>query len=300
MSEKVLKALWGSSDSPLHIGSLEIPCYVLEDETRVLSGRGMQAALSLGQTRGQKIEKLTNHPAIKPLIKEEILMGISKPIKFKAPGIGRLVYGYEATILVDICDVILEARKREDFPDKYLPVAEQCEILTRALARTGIIALVDEATGYQEVRDRLALQIILDKYITDEWAKWTKTFPDDFYKELFRLKSMPYPPLSMRGKKPSYVGHWTNDIIYSRLAPGVKKELQKKTPRLPSGSRPRKFFQHLTPEFGHPELRDLLSNVIFLMKGCNNWNDFKRRLNIAKPSYGDTIPMDLGDIEEKE
>ena len=84
-------------------------------------------------------------------------------------------------------------------------IADQCEILMRGFARVGLIALIDEATGYQEVRDRLALQELLNKYLTDEWAKWTKTFPDDYYKELFRLKDMPYPPTST--KRPSYIGH---------------------------------------------------------------------------------------------
>jgi hypothetical protein len=42
------------------------------------------------------------------------------------------------------------------------------ELVHRGLARVGIVALVDEATGYQEIRDRLALQAILDKYVTDE------------------------------------------------------------------------------------------------------------------------------------
>jgi hypothetical protein len=105
------------------------------------------------------------------------------------------------------------------------------------------VALIDEATGYQEVRDRNALQVILDKYLTDEWAKWTKTFPDDFYKELFRLKGIEYPPRS--GKKASYVGHWTNDVVYDRLVPGLKEELKKKNPVTGKGHRARKHHQHL-------------------------------------------------------
>jgi hypothetical protein len=157
----------------------------------------------------------------------------------------------------------------------------------------GIIALVDAATGYEEVRDRLALQAILDKYVTDEWAKWTKVFPDDYYRELFRLKSLPYPPGRDSFKRPSYVGHWTNDIVYSRLAPGVLRELKRLNPRLPSGRRRRTFHQHLTRDFGSPELRDHLAQVIFLMKACTDWDDFRRRLNRAAQKYGDTIPLDL-------
>ena len=157
----------------------------------------------------------------------------------------------------------------------------------------GVIALVDEATGYQEVRDRLALQAILDKYITDEWAKWTKTFPDEFYHQLFSLHNIDYPGTNM--KRPSYVGHWTNDVVYSRLAPGVLSELRNRNPRLPSGARARKHFQYLTKDIGHPALKEHLMNVIFLMRSCSTWDDFKRRLNRASPKYGETIDLDLAD-----
>ena len=38
------------------------------------------------------------------------------------------------------------------FPARH--IARQADVLMRALAHVGIAALVDEATGYQEVRDR--------------------------------------------------------------------------------------------------------------------------------------------------
>lgn len=162
----------------------------------------------------------------------------------------------------------------------------------RGLAHVGIAALVDEATGYQEIRDRKALQAILDRYLTDEWSKWTKTFPDQFYKHLFRLKGMTYPPMQ-GNQKPMYVGYWTNDIIYSRLAPRVLEELRRKNPKTVAGNRSRKHHQYLTRDFGHPELKEHLSNVMFLMSACKSWNAFKKLLDQAKPKYGSTIPLDL-------
>src|SRR5882672_4796743 len=43
----VLKATHGSTDHPLKIGDIEIPCYMLNDETRVLSQRGLQAGIGM-------------------------------------------------------------------------------------------------------------------------------------------------------------------------------------------------------------------------------------------------------------
>lgn len=296
MIKKIHKVTYGSPDRPLNIGKLEIPCYVLEDGTRVLVQRGMIKALGMSPGGGRtpsadKLVQLTGAKALKAFISEEILSRTKDPVRFKLPN-GVKAYGYEATLLPDICNVILEARDQGALQNiQHIRIAKQCEIIVRGLAMIGIIALIDEATGYQEVRDRQALQKILDKYITDKWAKWTKTFPDEFYKQLFRLKNMPYPPKTRN--KPSYIGHWTNNIVYSRIAPGVKEQLKGLNPRLPSGNRARKHFQYMTPDYGTPELRKHLENLIFLMKGCTTWSDFYRKLNRAAPEYGNTMPLEL-------
>ena len=286
---KLPKAIFGTPDKKLKIGDRELECYVLEDGKRVLSGRGMQEVLGLGQSHGALLKGFLSQDQIKSFIPHDLAMVLEKPVRFIRPGRGgKPAVAYEATVLPKICDAILEARKQKRLTKKQRVIAAQCEIVVRVLSKVGIIALVDEVTGYQQVRDREALQKILEKYLTDEWAKWSKTFPDDFYKELFRLKKIKYPTGSGGTRKPSYVGHWTNDIVYSRLAPGVLSALKKKNPRGASGSRPRKHHQHLTRDFGHPALREHLSNVIFLMKTCASDKDFKERLDKVSPKQGET------------
>lgn len=88
---------------------------------------------------------------------------------------------------MDICDAFLEARKHINLSPRQAIIAEQCEILMRSFAKIGIIALVDEATGYQYDRERDELQKILRSYISEELLPWQKRFPDIFYTELFRL-----------------------------------------------------------------------------------------------------------------
>ncbi|MEW8614450.1 MAG: P63C domain-containing protein [Candidatus Thiodiazotropha sp.] len=288
------RALYGSPDKKLKLGARELECYVLEDGKRVLSGRGMQEAMGLGQSHGGILKEFTSQKALIGFISNKLAMELNSPIRFIRPGRGGvLASGFEAHLLPDICDAILESRDRGALTGKrQREVAKQCEIIVRALSRVGITALIDEVTGYQEIRDREALQKILDKYITDEMAKWTKTFPDEFYQELFRLKGLDYPTAS--GQKPSYVGHWTNDIIYDRLAPGVKAALKKKNPRqTKTGARKHKHHQYLTRDYGHPELKELLSNVIFMMRACNDWDQFKTMLDKAREKYGSTIEMDI-------
>ncbi len=286
------KAKWGTPDKKLKIGDRELECYVLEDGRRVLSGRGMQEALGLGQSHGGLLKEFLNQENIKAFIDGDLSKDLSAPFPFIRPGRGgKPALAFEATLLPRLCDAVLEARQTNPLLSKrQSEVAAQCEMITRSLAKVGIIALVDEVTGYQEIRDREALQKILERYLTDEWAKWTKTFPDDYYKQLFRLKSIPYPP-GTGGAKPSYVGHWTNDIVYSRLAPGVLDELKAKNPRLSSGSRARKHHQYLTRDYGHPALKEHLSNVIFLMRACPSFDEFKEKLDLSAPKLNETYRL---------
>ena len=287
----------------LKIGEIIIPCAVLDDGTRVLSESGINKHLGATGGKNYRLRNMSNSDgdmrplplfvaskALLPFITKVFKQEDLAPIEYQLGN--TIAKGYPAEILPKICEIWLTARDQGELQSTQFPKAKRAEILMRGLATVGIVALVDEATGYQEVRDRQALQVILDKYLTDEWAKWTKTFPDDYYKELFRLKGLTYPTMD-GGKKPAYVGHWTNDIVYSRLAPGVLKELKEKNPRLLTGNRKRKHHQHFTKDFGHPILTEHISNVTFLMAGSTEWDQFKIMLDRAKPKYGDTIEMDL-------
>ena len=161
-------------------------------------------------------------------------------------------------------------------------IAVRAEILLRGLAVIGIIGLVDEATGYQEVRAKRALAAILEKYLAAELQPWTRTFPYEFYEQIFRLKRWPGPD---GAKRPHIIGHYTNDFVYQRIAPSVLSELQERNPKLPGGHRAHKHHQWFNPEFGHPKLREHLAAVTALMRASANWDIFKRNINRALPLH---------------
>lgn len=112
---KLPRAIFGSPEHPLKIGNLEIPCYVLEDNRRVLTQRGMVFALDMargssGGTGGDRLAKFVEGDRLKSFVSKELQEVTSNPIKFLMPS-GNTAYGYEATVLADICDVVLLARK---------------------------------------------------------------------------------------------------------------------------------------------------------------------------------------------
>lgn len=286
-------------DGALNIGDLIIPCAVLEDGTRVLTQRGMLRALGRNERASGKkgregdagmLPDFMRSKAINPYISEELSLAAT-PIVFAQKGGGK-AYGYKAEALPLVCDAYLSAREAGALSASQVHIAKRCEMLVRSLAKVGIIALVDEATGYQEVRDKHALQAILDKYLRKELAAWAKRFPDDFYKEIFRLRDWQWTGIKVQ--KPQCIGKFTNDIVYDRLAPHILKELELKNPKNENGNRRSKHHQWLTDDVGHPALAQHLFGVIALMRACTTWDQFYRMLQRSLPKKNETLPMDLG------
>ena len=164
-------------------------------------------------------------------------------------------------------------------------------VLIRAFATVGIIALVDEATGYQAIRAKDSLSRILEAFIAKELQPWVKTFPDDFYKQLFRLRGLQYPNDFVR--RPQYFGILTNDVIYKRLAPGVLEELKRVTPQDDNGRNKYKYFQRLTSNVGYPKLREHLGSVVTLMKLSDGWKEFMGKIDTIHPRFNTQLPLML-------
>jgi len=281
----------------LNIGDTIIPCYVLEDGTRVLSGSAMQNALKLqdetDNRSGTRLARYLGQKSLEPFIYKGKEQGHYDPIIcYKGE---QKINGYEATILADICEAFLEARNTIELSTRQKIIADQCEILIRGFARVGITALVDEATGYQYERERNALQVVLKAYINEELLKWQKMFPDTFYYQIFRLNKWDY---TVRGinKRPSIIGKWTNKLIYEQLPKGVLEELKVKTPKSPEGNYTARFFQSLTPDIGHPELTSQIYKVVGIMQISDNWNDFISNFNRMISRESGQMEIDFDDI----
>ncbi|CAG2132409.1 P63C domain-containing protein [Cupriavidus numazuensis] len=288
-------AEFGSVDRPLRILDVEIPCYVLSDGTRVLTQDGFLKAIGRsGRPKGgtgARSAALDNAPSflfaanLKPLITEEFLRS-TMPVEFKVEGI--TAYGYRAELLPQVCNLYLRARDQKMLHYTQEHVAKRADMLVRGLAETGIVALVDEATGYQSVRARDALQAYLDKFLRKELAAWVKTFPDEFFEQLFRLKKWKWTGTSRR---PGVVGHYINDLVYERLGPGVLDELNRRNPTNERGQRKAKHFQWLTEEIGHPALASHMYAIIGFMRAHDDWNEFKHQFTKAFPKKGENLSL---------
>jgi len=272
----------------IKIGEKELNCAVLENGSRIISKTAVFTAFERTQ-RGRKKDEVRvpskpNLPSfidaknLSIYISDELEEMLINPIKYKTKN-GRIVDGFSAEIIPLLCDVYLQARIDNKLTIQQQSLALASEILVRSLSKIGIVALVDEATGYQYDRDRDELQKILSLYISKELLPWTKRFPDEFYKQMFRLKNWTYP--RPNSKRPGIVGTYTNKYVYDLLPPGVKEELQRVNPTVKPGRRKHKHHQFLTEDIGNDNLKNHLLKVITLMQASKDWKDFNILFNRA-------------------
>lgn len=288
------KALCGGQE-PLRLGNfVEIPCYVLDgdferdEDRRVITASGMQRAIGMAASGGSpRLASFAISIASNSVVASDLAARLNDPIEFVMPG-GGIAKGYSATLLADLCDAVLEARRQGKLTPRYKEIGEAAEVVVRALANVGIVALVDEATGYQYIRGRLALAELLDRYLADNLNRWTKTFSDDFYIHLFRLLGWDYSRLKPGDPKPAEIGRITRDVVYRRLHPGIVEELEKRNPCVVPGKRFHKHHQWLSQEIGHPALKEHLARIETIMALSDNWLDFENKLQRALPMQWDT------------
>lgn len=309
------KPVRASHKGLLPIAGLEIPCYVLEDGTRLITQRGMQKTIGVSTSGGtdgaHRLARIVGKLEAKAL--EEGILTLRTPLEalaariyqpriFLPPTGGLVAYGQEATTLIDLCELILKCRDADILTDAQEAMAVAADVVIRAFAKVGIIAVIDEVTGYQEVRDRDELQKILAAYISPQLMPYTSRFPPEFFEEMFRLRGWPYRRLSSGKasiKGPRYAGKLTNELIYKKLPPGVEEELKRKNPVINEKSQRRyKNYRFLTEDIGDPHLTKQVAVVTTLMKISPNWRTFERHFERAFPSPKTPIQDSLFDNDE--
>lgn len=298
IARRAAEARWGAMPVATHMGRLtigdrDIDCAVLDDGTRVISQSTFLAALERNPKKsrrgaeGAKRAPFLAAANLQPFINDK-LRALDDPIQYRVAGSSTRTWGYRADMVPLVCEVYLSARDQGALAKSQEPVAKVAEILIRGLAQLGIIALVDEATGYQQTRDRYELQKILEKYVQAELRPWLRMFPEEFFGEVGRLHGWEPKPGS---KRPGYVGCFINKYIYDQLPPGVHDELRRLNPRTDKGWRAHKHHQHLTADTGNRQLDKQISQITMLMRIARSKQEFEDLFERAYPPLQPRLPL---------
>lgn len=289
----------------LKIGDVEIPCYVLNDGRRIVSEGGISATLGSSGGKTYKLRDASDEngtgpmplflasKALQPFI-HAAFEGMDLSVVDYDDGT-KMARGYEATILPKVCEVWLRAKEEGKLQPSQLAKAKKAEVLMRGLAHVGIVALVDEATGYQEVRPSDALQQYLEMIVRKELAAWAKKFPDEFYFNIYKLRGWVWP--GMGKNRYSAVAGYTTDLVYERIAPGLLDELRQKSPVDESGNRKNKLHQWLTDDIGNPMLAQHMHSILMFQRlaiaNGYGWARFVKMVDQVMPKKGATLELDL-------
>lgn len=298
----------------LEFAGLKFSCAVLDDETRVISGTEFMKVMGIYRSGALSTRRYEDesgvhfplylaHKNLRPFILEdaELIQSLSKPLLYRDGG--RFGEGIPATVLRRICSVWVRAHGAGVLGPSQVYVAEKSKLLLEALADVAIVALIDEATGYQKRRAHDSLQKLLAAYVLPEFLPYQKRFPLSFYEQLYRVMGWAFDASS--SARTAYVGKLTNKLIYEKLPPGVADELRRKNPTDPlTKRRRRKHFQFLTEDVGHPHLQGQITAVTTLLRATpsGSWRFFETLFNQAfPPPQGELFPeLEMEKLEQIE
>jgi len=255
---------------------INIECYVLENGERVFSLRGTARTMGLKGGGALALPRMLSANYLQSYLSQDIKNWLQetndgKVQKIRPPEGGNPFHAFKASLLVDLADAFYRARNNGDFDKPNMAyqkeLAERLYNITLAFSKVGIDAFIDEITGYQDVREKNALQQLLNLYVEDIFQDWKLRFPEEFYKELFRLKGWVYTGSS---KRPQQTGTLTNQFIYNFLPDDVMKEVRSRR----KGNE--KLHQWFTKDTGLNHLEKQIAVTTSLMRASETWEEFEK------------------------
>jgi hypothetical protein len=274
----------------------DVDCYVLDDEnkTAVIHQRGMGAALGLSQQSGARFPRFINGKNISPYIGPKLREKLENPIVFqgvetvlKDPS-SRKLYGFDVTLLIDVCKAIVAAEADGKLTLKHKYIARQAHVILNASAKAGIKGLVYALAGYDAAKEEVIAAFKL--YVRQEAREYEKEFPNQLYEQWYRLYGLPRPERS----HPWKFKHLTVNHVYVPLAQSHGKIHQLiVAQKAASGDRWAKLHQFLA-EIGVKALRTHLGQLLGISQVSKNQGEYERHVNNV---FGSQKEFDFGDSE---
>lgn len=253
-------------DGKIELGGKEVECYVLTTGERVIS---LSATVrSLTGTDSGNLGNYIEVDGLKSFINSEKVAGEIRA--FMIPGNPIPAKGLLAETFIEICNAYVKALESGTLrTDRQKAIAVTCAILLASCAKVGLIALIDEATGYQYERAEDALQVKLRAFIAEELRDWEKTFPDELWEEFGRLTNWK----GALHSRPKWWGKLVIELIYDTLDPDVAEYLKTHKPEPDV-----RWHQQLTENIGVRQLVSRCYEIIGMAKTCKDIRELKAKV----------------------
>lgn len=257
----------------------DVECYVLNDafKTAIVSQTGMGRALGMG-SGGRAFPRFIGSKAMDGVLGAELMHKIENPLKFQWGGPGadgppRSIYGFDATLLIDICNGIIAAEAAGALKAvRYARIVQQAHIIVGACAKQGIRHVVYALAGYSPSSEEVIAAFKL--YVAEEAKKYEPEFPNELYEQWHRLYNIPVP---VRGK-PWHFKYLTVRHVYHPLAKSSGKLLVLlRALKAKEGDRQKKLFQFLN-DVGTRALRMHLGRVVEMAESSSGKHEYEQKI----------------------
>jgi hypothetical protein len=270
----------------LTIGERDLEVYNLPDGRRLFHKRVMGHALGLKSQGGNAFMKMLSGKKIRSEIPDDLLAKVANPVIFRAFN-GDLAHGYEAAVLIDVCQALIDARNKGILGTRQQFLAIQSEIIIRASAKVGINALIDEATGYSDNKRKDEYRRLFQEFLREEHSQWEGAeYPDKFFDMIYKLYGLKRKNPDSN-KHPQFFGKFIRKYIYYALANShgaILEQLDQKNPVVyTNGGRRYKMYQFLSEKVGVPALRAHLWQTVGIGSIADSHEHFDRAFYKAFP-----------------
>ncbi len=231
----------------INLGGGDRDCYVLEDGTPLLGTSEVQAILGAPGKGGlgRLVSRIPSNNGQLSL----------PPIALILPS-GIHAHGYNAEDVIDICLAYQDALLAGTLHHTQVEIAKRAAQIVRATAKTGVRALVYEATGYihNPVRPADDFQTYYSKVVREDPMPWAECFDAEWDRLICRLWRHAYD-----GRPPRF-GARLNRLAYDcAFGKPLTRQLKESNPDPRFGSNHHQYLQ--------PQARIKLSQTIQVLKG---------------------------------
>lgn len=275
--------------------NIDVDCYVLDlkDENdqriRVLGQRGISRALGFKSNASISFKRAISSKSISKYIDSVLQKKINQVYIVKElrgdskESVGnKEIRGTEASLLIDICNILLTAEANGDLTHNQIGLAKQARIILGATSKFGIINLIDRLTGFNDTKEQYIQAFKI--FVAEEAKDYGKQFIREFYEVCYKLYNKEWDRTK---NHPPFFAYLTREFIYKPLAKSngaILDLLDEKNPviKYPNGKggyRKYRLYRFLE-EIGISALQNQIGQFIAVGKLSNTMEDFRN--NYAK------------------
>jgi P63C domain len=228
-----MKVIYGSPSQLLKINSVDLECYILNDNSRILGKNKLEKALGLDSKSENSLFDFISNIARFSSVSEEIMLVLQTPISFQIfleDETEKTLLGFNSSVLIALCNCIVKAKIAGFLAVNQLKTAKVAEKVLKGLENKLLHNLIDEASGFTFFKENAKEQFknYFLKINNDHAFEWVVTFTDSFYEDLFVFMESSWEDLRYN---PSKMADFMYSLIFLRIDDKILDDLRTTKPK---------------------------------------------------------------------